>query len=98
MSVLEAMAAGLPVIATRVGAVPQLVEPDRTGVLVQPQASAELAGAIVRVLANPSWADELAQSGRRRVVQEYSSDSMARHYRRLYERLCTATRTPSDKQ
>lgn len=102
MSVLEAMAAGLPVIATRVGAVPQLIEPDRTGVLVQPQASAELAEAIVKVLKNPIWAHELGQSGRRRVVQEYSSDSMARHYRRLYERICRITAgtssEPADKR
>ncbi len=92
MSVLEAMAAGVPVIASRVGAIPQLIESERDGLLVHPGAPAKLAEAIVRVLEHPAWAQELSRSAQQRVMREYSSESMARRYQPLYESLCRSGR------
>lgn len=84
MCVLEAMAAGKPVVATRVGAVPKLVDPNRTGVLVEPGDVDGLSAAILEVLDNPEWARHLGENGRARVTEHFSAGSMARRYVELY--------------
>jgi glycosyltransferase involved in cell wall biosynthesis len=70
--VLEAMAAGVPLIATRVGGIPEVVSDGHTGVLVPPQNVVGLAEALERVLRNPTWAAELATVGRDRIVSGFS--------------------------
>jgi len=62
-SVLEALAAGVPVVSTRVGGVPYIVEHERTALLVEPGAEAEMAEAIMRILTDPGMADRLRVSG-----------------------------------
>jgi glycosyltransferase involved in cell wall biosynthesis len=84
MCVLEAMAAGTPVIATRVGAVPRLVDHNRTGVLVQPGDVNALAAAITRLLSHPHWSQQLGENGRARVEEHFSADAMARDYLEAY--------------
>src|SRR5439155_1177000 len=63
----EAMAAGLPIVACRTAAVPEVVEDGRTGLLVSPNDPEELARAMERVLANAEVRAELGAAGRRRV-------------------------------
>jgi glycosyltransferase involved in cell wall biosynthesis len=63
----EAMAAGLPIVACRAAAVPELVEDGRTGLLVSPRNPEELAGAMERVLTSDRLRAELGAEGRRRV-------------------------------
>ncbi len=65
---LEAMAAGLPVVACRAAAVPEVVEDGVTGVLVPPRDPGALARALGEVLARPARARELGEAGRRRVA------------------------------
>ena len=86
-SVLEAMAAALPVVATRVGGNPEAVEDGVTGFLVGPHAPEELARAIDALLADPALARRLGQNGRRRIEERFSLPKMARETENFYTSL-----------
>ncbi len=84
-TILEAMASGLAVIATRVGGNPELVVDNETGVLV-PAADAEaMAQAIGRYLTLPSLIRQHGEAGRACVEREYSMEAMVRHYMAVYD-------------
>ena len=87
MCVLEAMAAGRPVIATRVGAVPKLIIPEQTGLLLNSADVNELASAILRLLADQQLANRLGQNGRAHVAEYFSAEAMALAYVEQYQRL-----------
>jgi L-malate glycosyltransferase len=74
--VLEAMATGVPVIATRVGGTPGLVDDGRTGLLVPPDDAPALAQGIVRLLESPAMAIEMGAQGRVRALAEFGMDRM----------------------
>ena len=76
---LEAMAAGLPVVACRAAAIPEVVLDGRTGVLVPPRDPAALAAALAAVLANPEGARALGAAGARWVA-EFSPERVARRF------------------
>jgi len=78
--VLEAMAAGLPVAATAVGGLPEMVAPARTGWLAPPEDPGALAAALGRLLGNPEQCRAFGQTARRRVVQDFSMSAMVRRY------------------
>jgi glycosyltransferase involved in cell wall biosynthesis len=84
MALLEAMAARKPVVATRVGAVPQVIDDGKNGVLVAPGDAAALAAGIKRVLRDAAAAQGWAEAAYRTVEQEYSAAVMAEHYAALY--------------
>ena len=86
MSVLEAMAAGLPVIASAVGGVPEAVRDGETGALVPPGDSAALARALRRLVADPALRERLGDAGRRRVEQEFSLERFEREHLELYRK------------
>jgi glycosyltransferase involved in cell wall biosynthesis len=71
LAIMEAMACGLPVVATRVGGVPELVEHGGTGWLVGPGDADGLAGAVTRVLTRPGEHARMAQRARERVVERF---------------------------
>lgn len=73
---LEAMATGLPVVATRVGGTPALVEDQRTGLLVPPGNAEALAQAILRLLEAPAVASAMGAQGRARALGEFGMDRM----------------------
>ncbi|MGH7592650.1 MAG: glycosyltransferase family 4 protein, partial [Gemmatimonadales bacterium] len=85
LTILEAMASGLPIVATAVGGTPELVEDGRNGRLVPPHRADLLATAVVNVLGDPAGAARLGRSSRERVGREFSLDVMVDSYRRLYE-------------
>lgn len=86
-AVLEAMAAGRPVVATRVGAVPELIDDGVHGLLVPPGDADALAAAILRLLGDPALARSLAEAARKRVVERYSRAAMVRRFESFYEAL-----------
>ncbi len=92
--VLEAMAAGLPVVAYAVGGVPELVEEGRTGLLVEPGDEDGLLEAVARLLADPGLAGRLGAAGRERAAGEFSVERMAgatlELHRRVLERRAPA--------
>jgi glycosyltransferase involved in cell wall biosynthesis len=93
VAMLEAMLAGRPIVATRVGDVPVALNDGEAGLLVPSADAATLAEAIDRLLANPALARKLGEAARDRARSEYQLDTMTSRYETLYQRLLTrATR------
>jgi L-malate glycosyltransferase len=84
LTVLEAMAAALPVVATRVGGTPEVLTGE-TGVLASPGDSHEIASSIMALLASPPRRQLLGAAARARVVERFSLRAMADAYLALYE-------------
>jgi glycosyltransferase involved in cell wall biosynthesis len=84
LTLLEAMARGLPVIATRVGGNSEVVVAGENGILVRPEAPADLARAIIGLLVNPSEGHRLGLAGRRRVEEHFDVRRMVAGYEALY--------------
>lgn len=82
--VLEAMAMGLPVVATAVGDVPLIVEDGVTGVLAPPRAPAQLAGVLRRLVGHPDLAASMGRAGRRRAETEFSLARMVERIEATY--------------
>lgn len=83
--ILESMAAGLPVVGTRVGGIPEIIEDEVSGLLVPPHDPQALAKALLRLLRDPEFASSLALAGRQRVRVEFGFDRVLRELRELYE-------------
>jgi glycosyltransferase involved in cell wall biosynthesis len=87
---LEAMAAGVPIVATAVGGTPEVVDEGATGHLVSAGDSAAFARRIVALASTPDRAREMGQLGRERVEREFSFDAQADCYRALFAELLIA--------
>jgi glycosyltransferase involved in cell wall biosynthesis len=84
LSVLEAMAHGLPIVASRVGGIPEIIENVDQGLLVPPGDPAALSEAIRRVVEDPALRRNLASAARSRVNTEFSIANTLENYDRLY--------------
>ena len=83
-SILEAMARGKPVIGTRVGGIPDLVEDGKTGRLVASGQAGELAEAMMELIKNPSLVAHRGQAGRTKLDAEFDFASCIRSHQQLY--------------
>jgi glycosyltransferase involved in cell wall biosynthesis len=87
LSVMEYMGAGKPIVATRVGGVPDLIDDGEHGLLVPPGDADALAAAIGRLLNDRALADRLGRSAAERCAREFSFDVAVRRFEDLYESL-----------
>ena len=87
MTILEALAARRPVVATKVGAVEKLIIPERTGVLIEPGDVPGLREAMLRCLKDPPFARDLGKNGEEYIRTSFSSDVMARSYVDVYRQV-----------
>lgn len=85
MSVMEAMAAGLPVVATAVGGVPELVEHGVSGFLVPSENASLLAEAIQRLVDNPLLRQQMGKAALQRAHEQFDARRMVQAYEALYE-------------
>jgi glycosyltransferase involved in cell wall biosynthesis len=87
MAILEALASKTPVIATSVGAVPRLIIPEETGLLIAPRDVQALKHAILRLLNDSTLRSKLGNAGEALVKRSHSHDIMARNYLHVYEQV-----------
>ncbi|HRV95067.1 MAG TPA: glycosyltransferase [Anaerolineae bacterium] len=90
LSVMEAMAMGLPVAATPVGGVPEMVEPGQTGLLFPPKSPDGLADAVLQILSDPKKARKMGEQGRQKVFKEYRPEKYIQQLDSLYQELLAA--------
>jgi len=85
---LEGMAAGVPVVAVNVGGLAEIVEHDRTGVLVYPRNPESIAWGVNRVLSDPGYSQWLIQNAKRKVREAYSWEAVAKRTIEVYKKAC----------
>jgi len=94
-SMLEAMAAGKPIVASAVGGIPEAIEDGKSGLLVPPDDSRALAQAIALLLDNPEKAQDLGRASRTRAELLFDQDKMIDSISALYEELLNNSRPAS---
>ena len=91
--VLEAMAAGIPVVASRVGGIPDQIRPGREGILVPPGDARALGDALLDLLRDPERARRMGEAGRLRTATEFSHESMVRKVEGIYRDALTRVKS-----
>ena len=84
---LEAMACGTPVIASRVGAVPDVIQNGKTGILTKPKDVGGIVNALKKLMDNPLLAKEMGEAGRKRMEEEYSWEIICKKIEDAYEKV-----------
>ncbi|MBI2104343.1 MAG: glycosyltransferase family 4 protein [Candidatus Omnitrophica bacterium] len=92
LALIEAMAAGKPIVATRAGAVPDIVEDGRSGLLVSPEDPASLAQGIARLLRDPAAASRMGREAQARVREAFSLEQMIERLEAVYRELADGKR------
>jgi colanic acid/amylovoran biosynthesis glycosyltransferase len=93
VTLLEAMAHGVPVIASSIGGIPELLDGE-VGLLVPAREAAPVADALARLAADPELRRSLAESGRRRIAQEFEVGAVASRLSQLFEAAATDRSSP----
>ncbi len=91
-SLLDAMACAKPIVASRVGGIPEVVRHGETGLLVPPKDSRDLAASIIRLLLDPALTVRLPEAGRKRVQERSSLERMVSGTPAVYARLAGSSR------
>lgn len=87
VSVLEAMAYQCGIVATNVGGIPQMIEPEQTGLLIEPQDPEGLKSALQKLLSDPELCEYLGKNARAKVQKEYSINKSLEELVKIYQRL-----------
>lgn len=94
LAMVEAMLAARPVVATRVGSMPEAITDGETGVLIEKNDVAGLAAALARLRDQPEWRDRLGRQGRARAIAHYTAAAMTQQYEQLWQKLLTQPQAP----
>jgi glycosyltransferase involved in cell wall biosynthesis len=92
LAALEAMACGVPVVAARVGGVPEVIEDGVSGFLHAPDAVDEMAASTLRLLRDPDLHGRMSDAAVRRVCDKFTSERIVPMYEAAYERLLASAR------
>lgn len=84
---MESMSCGTPVVAYRVGGIPDLVEHDMTGYLAKPSDTKDLAKGIVKILSDPNLSKKYSRTGRKKIITGFDISSVAKKHIALYQSL-----------
>ncbi|HNS45222.1 MAG TPA: glycosyltransferase, partial [Alphaproteobacteria bacterium] len=87
LTIIEAMRAGLPVVATNVGGVGELISPNETGILVEPNSDEALIMALETLLKDRDALEKMGQAGRKRYENHFTFAAMAQRTVAVYERI-----------
>ena len=90
VAVLEAMSAGVPVVASNAGGIPDIIEHEQSGLLVASGDPRALRGGVLRMLGDEALRVRLARAGRERVETRFSVQRMSRRYQEVYNRVLSA--------
>ena len=85
--IVEAMHACKPIIVSNAGALPELIENEVSGLVVEPHDAEQWADAILRIIENPKLAEKLARNGKQRATKEFSKEKYTNNYKNLYNSL-----------
>lgn len=91
LAILEAMSYGLPVVATNVGGVANLIRNRETGLLINPASSKEIYNALLNLLEDKKLREELGQNAKQFVKENYSLDRMVNSYKRVYQEVLNSS-------
>jgi glycosyltransferase involved in cell wall biosynthesis len=95
ITILEAMAAGKPVVATTAGGIPEVVRDGETGLLVPPGDPDRLAEAVMQLLEGPALAKAMGQAGRKRVTSVFTLEGEAEQTARVYRKVLAGPKSVS---
>ncbi|MES9991082.1 MAG: glycosyltransferase [Candidatus Thiodiazotropha sp.] len=90
ITLLEAMSLEVPIIATEVGGIPDVLENGKDSLLIKPNDANAIADSILKLIENPNLAKDITERSKAKVVNEYSSKAMANNYMNVYTEFCNS--------
>ena len=88
MSILEAMRQGIAVISTRVGGIPEMIDDQKAGILIEPGKPEQIALSVIRVLKDPILRESLGMMGKKKFEATFEMDSGVSSLKVIYEKVC----------
>ena len=92
MAIAEAMAAGIPVIASNRCGMPYMVAEGQSGFLVEPESTEQIADCLTRLVGSPQLCQQMSQGGRKAAMERFHPHAVAQKTRAVYERICAESK------